>query len=288
MNIITDAPVVVNGEINKTAFSNLKKADFSETGDYTFLKNEFKEGFYSMDGDSYYFNEEHNCFYGDDSEYFSGKETLKKVGRGIGKGAKAIGKGAVKTGKAVGKAGKFIAVSLKKFIGKLKPKKNAKPVSRMKSSTPNIEGAKVSKDKKIDTKGSNEKYIQVLEPLKSTSQGLIKQNDDGTTTAVPPSQAKTGPDGKQYEASDLSSQGETKLIKNDVTGLLQAVKVLTASEITPLTTEDGEVYNFKKEDVVDKETGKPPFLSKNVKIGLIIGGSVLTLGILGYFIFRKK
>ena len=53
MNIITDAPVVVNGEINKTAFSNLKKADFSETGDYTFLKNEFKEGFYSMDGDSY-------------------------------------------------------------------------------------------------------------------------------------------------------------------------------------------------------------------------------------------
>jgi hypothetical protein len=50
MNIVTDAPVIVNGESKKTAFSDMPKNDFSETGNYDFMRTEFKEDYHSMDG----------------------------------------------------------------------------------------------------------------------------------------------------------------------------------------------------------------------------------------------
>jgi len=300
MNIITDAPVVVNGEVKKTSFTDSEKAEFSEAGNYDFMKKEFEEGFYSLDGESYYFDEANSCFYANDSEYFSGKKAVKKVKTGVKKTGKVIGKAAVKTGKAVVKAEKFVAASLKKFIGKFKPKKNAIPVTKIeKSAAVAIQGSTVKAiPKPIDTKGAGYKsvdtskkesvYIQPLPKLSKTAEGMVKTNDDGTKTVVPPSQVKTGPDGKQYDAKDLQSEGETKLIKNEATGLMQAVKVLAGSAILPLTTEDGEVINFKKSDVVDKETGKEPFLTKNMKIVIGVGVGIIILSTTLYFVFRNK
>ena len=50
MNIVTDAPVVINGQSKKTAFSDLPKNDFSDTANYDFMKSEFKEDYHSADG----------------------------------------------------------------------------------------------------------------------------------------------------------------------------------------------------------------------------------------------
>jgi flagellar basal body-associated protein FliL len=87
-----------------------------------------------------------------------------------------------------------------------------------------------------------------------------------------------------YDKKDLEGSGDTKLMTNEETGEKELVKVLDEKDVTNLTTEDGEQFPFKNSDLGENKGG----MSKGLKIGLIVGGAVLVLGIVGYLIYRSR
>jgi hypothetical protein len=191
---------------------------------------------------------------------------FKKVGSAFGKGGKWIGK----------QAKKFV-----KFIGKLKPKK----------------GARKLKPRKIKGQTKNVDVIPVVVPttMPSGEKVMAKQNEDGTQTVVPKTDVVTAPNGQQVDKKDLEGAGETMVSTNPETGEKEVVKVVEDSQVTTLQTAEGENIPFKTEDLVEKtqeelkkEGEEPKGMSKGLKIGLIIGGSVLFLGLIGFLIYRAK
>lgn len=127
---------------------------------------------------------------------------------------------------------------------------------------------------------SGEKYIDPLPPVVNGQKTL----PDGSKVAVNPNETEKGADGKLYDKKDLNGTGDTKIITNEETGQKELVKIIDAKDVTSLTAEDGEQIPFKNSDLGDSKEG----MSKGLKIGLIVGGAVLVLGIIGYLIYRSR
>jgi hypothetical protein len=127
-----------------------------------------------------------------------------------------------------------------------------------------------------------EKYVDVLPPVVDGEKTL----PDGSKVAVPNDQTAQGNDGKTYDKKDLEGTGDTQVITNEETGEKELVKVIDAKDVTTLPTEDGEGVPFKSTDV--SEGGEKKGMSKGLKIGLIVGGSLIVLGIVAYLIYRSK
>jgi len=145
--------------------------------------------------------------------------------------------------------------------------------------------APLEKTTQPSTDTSGEKYIDPLPPVVKKEDGtLVKTLADGSQVAVNPNETEKGADGKLYEKKDLNGTGDTLVITNEQTGLKELVKIIDAKDVTNLTAEDGEVIPFKNSDLGDAKSG----MSKGLKIGLIVGGAVLVLGIIGYLIYRSR
>jgi hypothetical protein len=125
-----------------------------------------------------------------------------------------------------------------------------------------------------------DKYVDILPPVENGQKTL----PDGSKVTVPTEQTAQGQDGKTYDKKDLEGTGETKVIKNEETGQNELAKVIDAKDVTNLTTEDGQQIPFKNSDLDENKGG----MSKGLKIGLIVGGAVLVLGIVGYLIYRSS
>lgn len=317
-----------NGEEN--TFSNVEGfVPISVAGNSVISVN--SDDFFNADGDTTqiylgadgeeYFSADGENFYNAKGEKIKG--AFKKVGKGIGKGAKAVGKGVVKGAKAVGKAGKWVGSQFKKFVGKLKPKsKDARALKKLdkknrKKSEADYKKEKAEFEKKLKERqllekkneedkakglkpkalppnptpptppsgdeGTSEnggKYIDVLPPVENGQKTL----PDGSKVSVPNDQTAKGQDGKMYDKKDLEGSGDTKVMTNEETGEKELVKVLDEKDVTNLTTEDGEQFPFKNSDLGENKGG----MSKGLKIGLIVGGAVLVLGIVGYLIYRSR
>lgn len=127
-----------------------------------------------------------------------------------------------------------------------------------------------------------EKYIDVLPPVVNGEKTL----PDGSKVAVSNDQTAQGQDGKTYDKKDLEGTGDTQVITNEETGEKELAKIIDAKDVTTLPTEDGEGVPFKSTDV--SEGGEKKGMSKGLKIGLIVGGSLIVLGIVAYLIYRSK
>jgi hypothetical protein len=125
-----------------------------------------------------------------------------------------------------------------------------------------------------------EKYVDPLPPVIDGQKTL----PDGSKVAVNPNETEKGADGKLYDKKDLNGTGETKVITNEETGKQELVKIVDSKDVTNLTSQDGEIIPFKNSDLGDNKEG----MSKGLKIGLIVGGAVLVLGIIGYLIYRSR
>ena len=125
-----------------------------------------------------------------------------------------------------------------------------------------------------------DKFVDILPPVENGQKTL----PDGSKVTVPTEQTAQGQDGKTYDKKDLEGTGETKVITNEETGQKELAKVIDAKDVTNLTTEDGQQIPFKNSDLDENKGG----MSKGLKIGLIVGGAVLVLGIVGYLIYRSQ
>ena len=311
MHIETNAPIVINNKLGKTSF-DVSPADYSESGGYDFIKTEFREGVYSMDGEDMYFSQEHQQFCGMDGEYVYGADgkkvkKTKDVKLNLQKKAKKIRE----AGKKVGDFSKKVAASLKKFTGKFKPNKNAKPAiplpSQEKASLKPIVSklggitdlAKVGAfPGLIPTKGYGvsdtavkgqpaQKYFIPATPVIKSASGYVKSNPDGTQTKVVDTKVVTGADGNKYDSSDLNKGGLQKII-TDETGKKMLGSVVDSSSIEVLTSEDGEKIPFHISDIESNSSSFFGQMPKSVKIGIVVGACVIGATIITYFIYKAN
>lgn len=172
-------------------------------------------------------------------------------------------------GKKVGGAAKKVGKAIKNFVGKLKPKKGARKLKGRKGKTGKTE------------------FVDPIPPVVSTrDEGgrdvLVRPNPDGTRTVLKSTEVAKGPDGRVYAKDDLSKKGQT-VVENG-----QLMKVVEEADVAPLTTTDGEQIVFRKEDLIDKETGAPaagmnPYLKWS-----LIGGGILAVAIITYVAIKNS
>lgn len=269
----------------------------------------------SADGGVYEYFEDYSGAdddYSGADDYYSGAEGKKGKSPKAKTNAKADGKKKTgffkKVGQGFGDAGKWIgkqAKAFKKFIGDKKPKKGARKL-RVQTRKDNKAKAQLEAQKKrekeiADAKakgktpppplpppppvaGGETVHVDVIPPVVPDASGkMMKQNPDGTQTEVPKADVTTAPNGQQIDKKDIQGAGELATGKNPETGQPEVTKVVPPEEVKNLTTEDGETIPFKASDL-EKNDG----MSKGMKMALIIGGSVLVLGIIGFIIYKSR
>lgn len=176
-------------------------------------------------------------------------DTAKKKG-GLGKFFGAIGRGIVKAEHWVVKESKAVAAGVKKIV-KGKAKKGAKPLVQQKTQT----GQTV--------------FTQTLPVVSAAEAAKLGQQNtvvvDGQTVST-----QGVPAGSTITASTDPTTGQ-KTIGVDH----------TANEVVAVTGDNGNTQYHLPSDIVSG-------MSKNMKIGLMVGGGVVVLGIITFIILRKK
>lgn len=250
----------------KTEFLNAEGDEFIPFDGMSF--NEMT-GYVDVDTDEVWFSANGEDFYDAEGKKVRGeglKNLLKKIGKGIGKGAKAIGKGVVKGIKAIGR---FV----KKIAGKVKGRSSKK-----------------EQDTKEAPKGTVPKGLPLLAigmsmPMTATGQKFIKEGSTAFVKPLPPATATTTPqntvevDGKKYSAENVGKDEKIAVSTNPVTGQTIVGAEIPVSKVTAVVGADGKYDYYQDKDVETKGS-----MTK----WLLIGGGVLVLGGLIYFIAKKK
>jgi len=126
---------------------------------------------------------------------------------------------------------------------------------------------------------------------------FTKENPDGTTTDVPKDQVTivppptAGGQESYFDKKDLNTPNE--VVKTVLpNGELELAKIYSPEQTEQIPSEQGgEPVTYKKEDVVDSgDASSPPStgMSKGMKIGLIVGGSALVVGIIVFAIYKSR
>lgn len=125
---------------------------------------------------------------------------------------------------------------------------------------------------------------------------FTKENPDGTTTDVPKDQVTivppptAGGQESYFDKKDLNTPNE--VVKTVLpNGEVELSKLYNQEETETIPNEQGVDTVYKKEDVVDSgDASSPPStgMSKGMKIGLIVGGSALVVGIIVFAIYKSR
>lgn len=124
-----------------------------------------------------------------------------------------------------------------------------------------------------------------------------KTMPDGTVKEIPQSQVKTIPSAKGGEDNhfDVADVNTKKAVVQTVldNGEVELSKLYNQEETETIPNEQGVDTVYKKEDVSDSgDASAPPSsdtgMSKGMKIGLIVGGSALVLGIIVFAIYKSR
>lgn len=276
-------------------------------------------GFRDELGEEYFCGVDGEEFYNAKGEKLKG--FFKKVGGGVVKVGKFIGKVAKKVGRAVVKASKTVAKGVKTAGGKIKTgakklihhktaeekaqskadkdKRRADRDKRRADKVKEHEEKRAKRQKEIDdakAKGQNPPPAipplppQTEEEKKAEAASDEKKTPDANaqdvfTLTLPLANANTPKDkivvinGKEYDASGIP---DTKQIVEtvDENGNPVAGVEFNPSEVVATTGEDGNVQYYTNQDAGG--------MSKGLKITLIVAGSLLVLGVVGYFIYKSK
>jgi hypothetical protein len=125
---------------------------------------------------------------------------------------------------------------------------------------------------------------------------FTKENPDGTTTDVPKDQVTivppptAGGQESYFDKKDLNTPNE--VVKTVLpNGEVELSKLYNQEETETIPNEQGVDTVYKKEDVVDSgdaSTSPSEGMSKGLKIGLIVGGSVLVVGIIAFVVYKSR
>jgi len=124
-----------------------------------------------------------------------------------------------------------------------------------------------------------------------------KTMPDGTVKEIPKSQVKTIPSAKGGEENhfDMADVNTQKAVVQTVldNGEVELSKLYNQEETETIPNEQGVDTVYKKEDVADSgdastTSSSSTGMSKGMKIGLIVGGTALVLGIVAFVIYKSK
>ncbi|MEI7960695.1 MAG: hypothetical protein WCI04_00005, partial [archaeon] len=245
---------------------------------------------------------------------------FKAIGKGFVKVGKFIGKVAKKVGRAVVKASKTVATGVKKTGAKIKD--GAKKLVHHKTKEEkqsdwedrNIKqgNRQVARDKRVkehnEKKAKREKEIAdakakgqtpppPLPPLPPLPPPTAEEkkaeqnktpNDTGKdvfTKELPPATPSTPPQnvvevaGQKFDATDIP-KGKEIVETVDGSGKKIAGVEFAPEEVVAVQGADGNIEYYTPESVSG--------MSKGMKMALIIGGSVLVLGIIGFIIYKSR
>ena len=306
--LVNPAPPVREGEDLSQDF-DFGKGGYYLIDDEPYYYDEFKQMYHSVSGGEYSnafgdwvdkrvskYEEKH----GEGSEDDDGKD---KVGKFLSKGTSKEGREQRKANRGEkrenrkanrterraerkNKKSRKEQLRKAKFDAKIQSSlsnKNAVPLEKVGgenapeivSGTPASAGFKdPTLDAKIN-KSLQNKFIAPHTPIvngkKETPEGAI---------SVPPQDQVVGKDGKTYDNKDLKDGDTQVVVKNPETGATTTASVIDEKNTTQVKSSDGSSMTFRSEDVGG--------MSKTLKYGLIIGGSLLVLGVAIYLITRKK
>lgn len=222
------------------------------------------ETFLDETGERFYLSANGEEFYNAKGKKVKG--VFKKIGKGVGKVGKFIGKVAKKVGRGLAKASKTVATGVKKAGGKVKA--GAKKLVHHKK--------KDKAGKTPNAKGRDDKQSR-LPSEDSTGADVFTKPLPPATSATPPSNI-VDIAGKKFDASELPS-GKEVVQTTDENGNAIAGVEYQPSEVVAVTGADGNV-EYHTPDAVG--------MNKNLKIALIVGGSLLVLGIIGFVIYKSR
>lgn len=314
-----------SGAESSEFLSSAEGVNLTPIGDNLYLSAEgnlyrYVEGGY-YDNNEEYFSADGENFYNAKGEKVG--KAFKSVGKGIGKGFKAVGKGFVKVGKFIGKvakkvgravvkASKTVATGVKKTGAKIKDgakklvhhkTKEEKDKSKGDRDKKRADRVKEHNDKKAkrekeiaDAKAKGQTPPPPLPPLpplpppteeeKKAEQNKTP-NDTGKdvfTKELPPATPSTPPQnvvevaGQKFDATDIP-KGKEVVETVDESGKKIAGVEFTPEEVVAVQGADGNIEYHTPENVG---------MSKGMKMALIIGGSVLVLGIIGFIIYKSR
>jgi hypothetical protein len=138
---------------------------------------------------------------------------------------------------------------------------------------------------KKTTKNGKDIYQDKIPPLTKDATGnFIKTNPDGSTTVIPKEETKviTNSNGTTttYDNKDISSTDKVIQQINPVTKQNELIGEYTEEQTEVALDDKGNEQVYKKADVGG--------MSKGLKIGLIVGGSVVGLALIGLIIYKLK
>ena len=229
------------------------------------------ETFQDECGETFYCSADGEDFYNAKGQKIKG--VFKKVGKGVVKAGKFVGKVAKKVARGLAKASKTVAKGVKTAGGKVK--EGAKKLIHHKKKTATSTPPSGASSK--TAKGRDDAQ-------KRAPSGDSQQGADVFTKPLPEATAGTPPDkivdvaGKKFDASELPS-GKEVVQTTDESGQTIAGVEYQPSEVVAVTGANGNV-EYHTPDAVG--------MSKGLKVALIVGGSLLVLGIVALVIYKSR
>lgn len=270
------------------------------------------EAFQDECGETFYCSADGEDFYNAKGEKLG--NVFRKIGKGVVKVGKFIGKVAKKVGRAIAQASKKVAQGVKKGVGKIRAGRK-KLIHHKKRDGGKGKDAKGGREKRRadrekehnEKKTKRNKEIQDAkakgqtppppipplpketpeEKVKADAKAMADENKDTDifTKELPPAKASTPPEnivdiaGKKYDATDVP-KGKQIVETIDENGNKIAGVEFKANEVVGVTGADGNI-EYHTPDAVGG-------MSKGVKIALIVGGSLLVLGVIGFVIYKSR
>lgn len=277
MEIITSNPIVYNNKVQLDTSLGEDLSGYKENLNYMegvisdFSGSKEDEIYYTCDNKSYHKFDGADLYIGFDGEYYNAKgEKVKGFFQKIGQGFKKVGQGVAFVGKQIAKGTKFVVANIKKVVGK-----DARKGRKAKRKNPKT--------------GKTEDVIKFgIKPLTKDANGQFVSTGDSGEKTIIPATATTTKDGKTYKKSDLDTTngGEIEVDGDNIT------KVLKEEEVVTLTDPNGNQEYYQPSDVIPstelKQIEEEKGMSKTMKFSLIVGGSVLFIGVVAFLIYNSR
>ena len=277
MEIITSNPIVYNNKVQLDTSLGEDLSGYKENlnymegviSDFSGSDIEDDDIYYTCDNKTYHKFDGADLYIGFDGQYYNAKgEGVKNFFKKVGQGFKAVGKGVVAGAKGV--------------IAKIKANKGARQLRRSNRQARRQDRRANRKDKRAD-----KLYEKKLAKAEKKANGqYTKKGDDGQEVTIPKERLTKGEDGNLYDKNDIKS-GKT-FVDTDAQGNKSLVTEYFEDEVAIGKDAQGQEVIYAKEDSASSTPVEEKGMSKTMKFSLIVGGSVLFIGVVAFLIYNSR
>ena len=273
MEIITSNPIVYKNKVQldtnlgEDLSGYIENLNFMEgrISDFDGSDNEDDEIYYTCDYKTYHKFDGADLYIGFDGEYYNAKgEGVKNFFVKIGQGFKAIGKG------------------IRKVADKIKANKGARQLRRSNRQSRRKDRRATRKDNR-----ASKVYDKKLAKAEKKANGKYsKKGDSGEEVEIPKERVTKGEDGNFYDKNDIKD-GQT-FVDTDAQGNKYLTREYFEDEVAIGKNAQGQEVIYAKEDVASSTPAEEKGMSKTMKFSLIVGGSVLFIGVVAFLIYNSR